>query len=187
MNTESDGELAQRAQNGDSEAFGILVRRYLSTISLLAYQKVGHRNDAEDIAQETFVRAFRSLKNLKDPNKFGAWVYNIAFRLSIDWLRKRSGRKPQISYDELVEKGVAPFDETREKDQIALAEKKSNLEEALTALPDRYRLVLTLRYIKQMSYKEIAKHLKEPEGTIANRLHRATGLLRDRMSREARK
>lgn len=182
----SDRELVDRIRGGDDAAFNFLVDRYLTTISLLAYQKTKDRGEAEDIAQETFVRAYRSLNTLKNPDKFGSWLYNIAFRLCIDWHRRRSSRRMAVSFEELIERGADPYNEDNAADQRALEERKDELNKALEGLSDHYRLVITLRYMKHMSYREIADHLQEPEGTIANRLHRATRLLRERMTRGAR-
>jgi RNA polymerase sigma-70 factor, ECF subfamily len=187
MSENTDEELVLRARKGDTDAFGELVQRYISTISILAYQKTNHRSEAEDIAQEAFVRAYRALETLKDPAKFGGWIYNIAFRLCLDYLRKKSSRRPVISFDELEAKGLEPYEPDRGKEQRDIEERSQSLKEAIDKLPDLYRLVVTLRYMNKMSYKDIADHLNEPEGTIANRLHRATRLLKDRMSKGAEK
>ena len=180
----TDAELVERARQGDSAAFGGLVRRYLGNITLLARQKMRDRAAAEDVAQEAFIRAFKSLDSLQDPEKFGAWLYNIAFRICIDHLRK-SSRRAAISYDTLVENGAQPSVEQAPGAALEQAESEDALRDALSELPDAYRLVLTLRYMKRMSYQEIADHLAEPQGTIANRLHRATRMLRERMTRGA--
>jgi RNA polymerase sigma-70 factor, ECF subfamily len=186
MSKESDEELVFKARGGDTDAFGRLMERYISTISILAYQKTNDRNEAEDIAQEAFVRAYRALDKLNDPAKFGGWLYNIAFRLCLDYLRKKSSRRPAVSFDELDAKGLAPYQPDPAEQERQNEDRAESLKEALDKLPDQYRLVVNLRYMNKMSYKEIADHLKEPEGTIANRLHRATSLLKERMSRGAK-
>lgn len=185
MDEATDEELVIAARLGDTEAFGQLVERYISTISYLAYQKTNDRAEAEDIAQEAFVKAYKALDSLKNPGKFGAWLYNIAFRLCMDYLRKKSHRRPAISFDELEAKGLEPYEANNDKAERELEDRSQSLKEAIDKLPDAYRLVVTLRYMKKMSYKEIATHLDEPEGTIANRLHRATNLLKDKLSKGA--
>ena len=84
-----DEVLVERTLNGDKEAFGLLAERYFRMISVLAYQKTGHRSDAEDIVQEAFVRAFRALPSLREGRKFASWIYNITLKLCIDWGRRR--------------------------------------------------------------------------------------------------
>jgi len=177
----SDAELVLRARTGDTEAFGELVNRYIGTISVLAYQKTRNRADAEDVAQEAFVRAHRRLDQLKDPERFGAWIYHIAFRASIDSIRKRSGRRAHVSYDELAEQGFEAR-AAKTEDSLLAAERSESLRAAIDSLPDHYRVIILLRYMKKMSYREIAEHLQEPEGTIANRLHRATKILRKKLA-----
>jgi RNA polymerase sigma-70 factor (ECF subfamily) len=150
-------------------------------VSILALQKVGHRADAEDIVQEAFVRAYRALETLRDPDKFGAWVYHIALKLCIDWVRKRERRDAPASLDDSSVRSEASGQATSPAPlQILLeSEEERKVLSAIGDLPDKYRLIVTLRYVRKLSYKEIADHLGEPAGTVANRIHRATKMLKD--------
>ncbi|MCZ6688579.1 MAG: sigma-70 family RNA polymerase sigma factor [Planctomycetota bacterium] len=171
-----DAGLVRLVLQGDKGAFGKLIDRYWRVISVLAIQKVSHSEDAEDIVQETFYKAYRSLDTLRDRNKFGSWIYNIAFKLCIDRHREKR-RKRALSLDRLTDGNFQVLDENG-VDPGHDEEVRDTLREAMRNLPDKYRLVITLRYLKSMSYKEIASHLDEPQGTISNRLYRASEMLR---------
>lgn len=179
----ADGELVRRALAGDTGAFGALIERYERVIGSLCRQKVGRATDAEDVVQEAFLKAFAKLDTLGDPDRFGPWVYGIAFRAAVDHHRRR-GRSGRIVSLEMFrdEGGHDPPDGHESAPEAALRrEEAERVLEAVGALPDRYRLVLTLRYQGHMSYREIAEHLGEPDGTVANRLHRAVHMLRERL------
>jgi RNA polymerase sigma-70 factor (ECF subfamily) len=172
----SDGDLVRRSLAGDRGAFGDLVGRYERLVSVLAFQKVGNRADAEDVAQEAFFKAFAALGELKEPERFGSWLYGIVFRAGVDTLRRRARRGPPVAIED-----VEPVSALRTEGEASRREEAEQVVAAVGALPDKYRLVLTLRYQEMLSYQEIAAHLGEPAGTIANRLHRAANLLRDRL------
>ncbi|RMG15037.1 MAG: sigma-70 family RNA polymerase sigma factor [Planctomycetota bacterium] len=181
----SDGELVERTLAGDDEAFGVLAERYFRMISVLAYQKTGHRTDAEDLVQEALVRAFRALPSLRAPDRFGAWLYHITLKLCIDWSRRKERRKGVVTLDE---QGLIRAESARLRraeagvgSELEAAEEHRRVLEAVGRLPEKYALVVTLRYVEKMSYKQIAEHLGEPPGTIANRLHRATKMLQERL------
>lgn len=171
-----DAALVRESLQGDNGAFGILIDRYWRVISVLALQKVGKVQDAEDVVQETFYKAYRSLSSLRERKKFGSWLYNIAFKLCIDRHREKK-RKWAVSLDRLAE-GNFQFPDKNGKEPGHQEEIRDSLREAMRSLPDKYRLIITLRYLKNMSYKEIADHLEEPQGTISNRLFRASEMLR---------
>jgi RNA polymerase sigma-70 factor, ECF subfamily len=179
-----DAELVARALRGDADSFGVLAERYYRMISVLAYQKTGHRADAEDIVQEAYVRAFRSLSSLREHHKFAAWIYNITLKLCIDWLRRRERRDSTVP---LEEANLGPSGSGRYQRmepigaELEKAEEHARILDQVGSLPDKYRLVVSLRYVRKMSYKQIADHLGEPAGTVANRLHRATRMLQDRL------
>ncbi len=188
MEREPDEVLVERALAGDGEAFGALAERYYRMISVLALQKTGHRPDAEDIVQEALVRAFRALPSLREPARFAAWLYNITLKLCIDWSRRRDRRDGtfQLGEEALVRAESGRY--RRHEDVVGQAlEDADEHHKALRAmgrLPEKYRLIMTLRYVRKMSYKEIAAHLGEPPGTIANRLHRAMRMVQERLAPE---
>jgi len=180
-----DEVLVESAVGGDKDAFGVLAERYFRMISVLAYQKTGHRADAEDIVQEAFVRAFKALPDLRDRRKFAPWIYNITLKLCIDWSRRRERRGTPMSLEEETlshrESGRFPRVQEPVGQSLENAEEHGRVITAVSGLPDKYRVVMTLRYVEKMSYKEISEHLGEPTGTIANRLHRAMKMVQDRL------
>lgn len=184
---ESDHVLVERTIQGDREAFGALAERYYRMISVLAIQKTGHRADAEDIVQEAYVKAFRALPSLREGSKFAAWIYNITLKLCIDWLRRRERRDGTVPFDDDAlghsTSGRLARPTQRIGEDLETQDEQARILKSMGALPDKYRLVITLRYVRKMSYKDIADHLGEPAGTIANRLHRATRMLQDRLGR----
>lgn len=184
---ETDHTLVERTLQGDREAFGALAERYYRMISVLAIQKTGHRADAEDIVQEAYVKAFRALPSLREGSKFAAWIYNITLKLCIDWLRRRERRDGTVPFDDDAlghsTSGRLARPTNRVGEDLESQDEQARILRSMGALPDKYRLVITLRYVRKMSYKEIADHLGEPAGTIANRLHRATRMLQDRLGR----
>lgn len=184
----SDQTLVAQTLNGDQQAFGALAERYYRTLWILAFQKTHSRSDADDLVQETLVRAFKSLDSLRDPNKFASWAYNITLKLCIDWIRRRRRREGTVT---LEEQQLKPRESGRFGrmpveigEQLEQQEEHDRVMRAIGELPDKYRLVITLRYVKRMAYKDIALHLDEPAGTVANRLHRATRMLQDRLQAE---
>ena len=155
-----DEVLVERTLNGDKEAFGLLAERYFRMISVLAYQKTGHRSDAEDIVQEAFVRAFRALPSLREGRKFASWIYNITLKLCIDWGRRRERRDDTILLDEQAMSASRSGRLSRVQEpvgaELEMVEEHARVIDTVGSLPDKYRVVMTLRYVEKMSYKEIA-------------------------------
>jgi RNA polymerase sigma-70 factor (ECF subfamily) len=180
-----DQELVELAVNGDKDAFGVLAERYFRMISVLAYQKTGHRTDAEDIVQEALVRAFKALPTLREGARFPAWLYHITLKLCIDLSRRRERRDKTVNLDPdalaRAESGRFRRADVDVGHEMERAEEHQRVLGAVAMLPDKYGLVVTLRYVEKMSYRDIADHLGEPPGTVANRLHRATRMLQEKL------
>jgi RNA polymerase sigma-70 factor (ECF subfamily) len=171
--------LVARAKAGDRAAFDVLVEHYYRMVSILTYQKVKNRADAEDLVQESFVRAYRAIESLREAEKFGGWLYHIALKICLDHLRKRDRHDAPLRLDEVGAPG-----EAKDTPGIAILEQKeeqSKVSDAISGLPEKYRTVVVLRFVEKKSYREIAELLGEPDGTIANRIHRAVKILQDRM------
>ncbi|MBN1417409.1 MAG: sigma-70 family RNA polymerase sigma factor [Planctomycetes bacterium] len=170
-----DARQVLLAREGDREAYRVLVAKYWRVLSALAYQTIGDREEAEDIAQEAFIRAFAALPRLKDPRKFFRWLLAILRRIALDRIRARRRRRAQ-SLDDLPE-GVQPSIGSQDKavdDRDAAAAALR----AIGRLPERDRIVLTLRYLMDYEPHRIARILDEPDGTIRNRIFRALDRLR---------
>lgn len=171
-------KLVTLALDGDTEAFGELVDAYWAKITALVYQKLGRFPEVEDIVQETFIKAYNSLPQLRKAGNFAAWLYQIASKLCIDHLRSRK-RKKGVSLDEMKEKDLQ-FE--KPESDFTPSDLFDEIMQIVGSLPEIYRVVVTLRFLEGMSCKEIAQHLDEPQGTIRNRLFRANEILRRRLT-----
>lgn len=179
-----DLRLIELCQQGHTEFFGDLVARYQTRIYNMAYRMLHSREEAEDITQETFLKVFRALATFKG-DRFSPWIYKIASNLCLDYLRRR--RPSTVSLDSPVgPDGDIPreiADETRLLEDTVLAGALGfDVQRAIDALPPKYRTVVVLRHIEDLTYEEIADILALPLGTVKTRLFRAREILRLRLA-----
>ena len=181
-----DAALVDRARAGEAAAFETLVKRHQAAAFALAYQMVRHREDAQDIAQEAFVRVFRGLRDFQGQAAFKTWLHRIVVNLALDALRRRS-RHPGASYDDAREPGEEAREEvgTRpdEDPDRALEAREAGeaIRMALEELPAPQRAALLLREVEGLSYQEIAEVLGCAVGTVMSRLHYARRRLQERL------
>lgn len=181
-----DSALLEACRSGDSSAYGELVRRYQDRVFNLCLRMSGNRDDAEDFAQEAFVKALQSLDRFAERSKFYTWVFRIAVNLIIS-ARRKHGRRSTVSLDgggretennvalgALLSSAVA----TPERKAME-AEQNHQVLQALDMLDEEQRSILVLRDMESLSYEEIADILDVPTGTVKSRLHRARIALRD--------
>jgi len=180
---EKDEILVQRSKNGDKEAFDILVQRYRASLFRFVYHSLHNKEDAEDIAQEAFVRAYLSLSQLKDNSLFRTWLFKIALNLIRDSKRVEK-RNPTVSLDSYIE-GDDTHKES-EGDNVEALEDDSELlvrlRKEVASLPNELREVIILRDLQGFTYEEIAKMVGCPLGTVKSRLFYARKILRERLS-----
>ena len=176
----TDADLIQRALSGDSDAFGDLIVRHQGAVQALAYHTLGSFDDARDASQETFVHAYLKLDQLRDVDRFAGWLRTIALNRCRSL---RRGRKETVPLDEVS----APVDETTPCDGLLARESRESVHRALRMLTDRNRLVITLRYLGGMSYRDIAGFLDVPLSTVEGRMHRAKQELRGRLMESVEK
>lgn len=170
----TDQEYVESSRNGCPEHFRILVERYQKPVYAYLASRLGDATEAEEAAQESFVRAFLSLKTLRKPESFFAWVVGIAGRVAREQFRSAAHRQRD-----------------REAAEVMLREASSEapeypLEEALAALPETYRQVIVLRYYEGLSCQEAAARLGVPLGTVTKTLSRAYALLRQELAAHER-
>lgn len=176
----SERALIGRIREGDTEEFKVLVRRYQARIYTLALRLLGSPQEAEDCAQEAFLRAYKNLKQFSGRSSFYTWIYRITVNLALSRLRhlSRRGRGKTESLQpadepsflrpvEPLEPGPNPRERLMEKDLEA------QLNRALQRLPAGYRAVLVLRDVEGRSYEEVAELMALPLGTVKSRLHQA--------------
>ncbi|MFW5867513.1 MAG: RNA polymerase sigma factor [Armatimonadota bacterium] len=171
----ADRHLALLAVGGDRQAFDLLIERHLSSIQRLCWSMLCGRSDAEDAAQETFIRAYRCLGRFDTQRPFGPWLRGIATKVCLQMLRKRrrhSGR--EVSLDESYREPAAP--EPHEASPLAMEAVR-----ALASLSETYRLPLALFYLEDASVAEVADALDISEGAARVRLHRGREQIREIM------
>ena len=180
-----DELLVGEALRGESGSFDTLVKRYQSIVYAVTYRLVQNREDALDIAQDVFVKAFRSLHMWQPTGAFKSWLLRIATNMSIDHLRRRSRMPGFVETDALGRLGPEAVDERARikepSERVSDLELGSVIRTAVDRLPGRQRTVFILRHYQGLSLKEIAEIMKCTEGTIKTHLFRATGKLRNEL------
>ena len=175
-----DSVLIQRILLGDAIAFEQLVRKYQKQVHTLAWRKIGDFHIAEDITQETFLQVYQKLETLEDPARFPRWLYVIADRLCIAWLRKNQRHTEPLEETDISEIETEAYSRYIATERaITFAKARRDLvEELLAKLKDGNRTVITLHYLEGMTYAEISNFLGVSENTIKSRLRRARQQLR---------
>jgi len=181
----SDDELVEAFQAGDLSAFDDLVRRWDRKIQGAIYRIMGSEEEARDLCQETFLKAYRALRAFKGEARFSSWLYQIALNVCRDRMRRKRGRT-LVSLDELDDAGNAPpLDqgpsalELVEKNDLARA-----VAGAVAALPDDQREVIVLKEYQGLTFLEIAEVLGLPTSTVKTRLYRGLVQLRERLEQQ---
>jgi RNA polymerase sigma-70 factor, ECF subfamily len=177
--TPDDKELVRACQRGDMQAFETLVSRYQKKVYWIAYNFVGDAEDAMDLAQEAFIRVYRSLNRFDQKYNFYTWLYRIVVNLSIDLLRKRK-KHDAVSLEDFP---VDPEVEMSPARPIANAELKEQIEKVLNALPAKYKAVIVLRDVQELPCEEIAKIIGCTNATTRWRLHKAREMFKERWER----
>ena len=178
---QDDLVLVAASKNGDQEAFAQLVQRYQRLIFNLVYRMLQQYEETTEITQETFLAAWQGLPSFRGDARFSTWLYRIAYNCSLKQLelRKRD-RALQIALE--AEKTLEKTDdEQRENAELDARDRQILVQEHLSHLPTKYRIVLILRHLQDMTYEEMAEILTMPIGTIKTHLFRARNLLKERL------
>jgi RNA polymerase sigma-70 factor, ECF subfamily len=186
--TSTDEELVARSKGGDADSFNQLILRWERPIYALAYRVIGREEDARDVCQETFLRAFRALPGFKGEAKFSSWVYRIALNLCRDWMR-RQRRAPTMQMPE----GVDPIEMASERGPVesieTLVERRELsgvVEEAMALLPEEQRTAIILKEYHGMTFQEIADLQGCPLSTVKTRLYQGLSVLRRHLEKNGR-
>ncbi len=186
--TVTDEELVTRSRGGDVDSFNQLVLRWERPIYALAYRVIGREEDARDVAQETFLRAFRALPGFKGQAKFSSWLYRIALNLCRDWIR-RQRRAPVVQMPE----GVDPSEFAAEsepaesiEDLVARRELSDIVEDAMKILPEEQRTAIVLKEYHGLTFQEIADLQSVPLSTVKTRLYQGLSVLRRHLEKNGR-
>ena len=166
----------EQALKGDQTAFGHLVRAYERPVYNLTYRMLGDPAEAEDAAQETFVRAYTKLATFQPDRKFVNWLLSIASHHCIDRLRRKS-RAPQLSLDGPLPPQWITSSSPRPDQVVNKKQERERVRQSLDTLPPDYRAAIILRYWHGLSYREISDLMETTESAIKSRLHRARRML----------
>lgn len=183
MPTLRDEQLAFEAQQGNMQAFADLVDRHKGRVYRTLFQVVGNDQDAQDLAQEVFLKVYRSLVGYRGDAAFTTWLHRLTLNLAFDWLRARKRRpltvplEPPPDPEERPVREVASSDEGPE-DLALRHDRHRQLHKAIQDLPEDYREVVMLHHFHHQSYQQIAERLGAPVRTIETRLYRARLLLK---------
>jgi RNA polymerase sigma-70 factor (ECF subfamily) len=181
--TRTDEELVALAQGGDIESFNQLIVRWERPIYALAYRVIGREEDARDVCQDAFLRAYRALPGFKGQAKFSSWLYRIALNLCRDWIR-RQRRAPvsQMPEDvDALELAAATGPVESIEDLVARRELSAIVEQAMTTLSEEQRTAIILKEYHGMTFQEIADMQGCPLSTVKTRLYQGLSLLRRRL------
>lgn len=175
MEREDDAQLIYNILSGDDEAFSVLVEKYQKSVHTFVWRKIGDFHHAEEITQDTFLQVYKKLPTLKDPHQFTRWLYVIANRLCIDWLRKKKRTVQSIEDTPTaeIEKSAYAYYLSEQRQTETSERLREIVKKLLAKLPEKERTVVTLYYLGEMKVKEISKFLGVSVSTINTRLHRA--------------
>ncbi|MGW7762490.1 RNA polymerase sigma factor SigW [Bacillus velezensis] len=175
----------KQVKKGDQNAFAEIVDLYKDKIYQLCYRMLGNVHEAEDIAQEAFIRAYVNIDSFDINRKFSTWLYRIATNLTIDRIRKKkpdyyldaevAGAEGLTMYSQIAADGVLP------EDAVLSLEMSDTIQKKILKLPDKYRTVIVLKYIDELSLIEIGEILNIPVGTVKTRIHRGREALRKQL------
>ncbi len=172
-----DQKLVIRVQKGDKTAFDLLVRKYQHKVSNLVARYVRDRGEAEDVAQEAFIKAYRAIGGFRGDSAFYTWLYRITVNTAKNYLDSQGRRPPNSDLEldgaELIESGGALRDQATPERSILTEEIAATVHRVIKALPADLRAAITLREIEGLSYEEIAQVMDCPIGTVRSRIFRA--------------
>lgn len=184
MIDQKEKQLVAKAKEGDLQAFEELILRHERIVYNVALRMMNHSEDAKDISQEVFLKAYRNIKNFDERSMFSTWLYRITTNTCIDEMRKRKGKQSYSLEEELenedgsMQRQIADAGETPEE-SLLREERKSQLLQALSLLSAEHKAVVILRDIRGFSYEEIAEIMDLPIGTIKSRISRARNQLKN--------
>jgi len=153
--TTNDQVYINKILNGDTNAFTVLVNRYKDLVYTLSFRMMKNREEAEEVAQDTFIKVYKSLTKFKGDSKFSTWIYKVAYNTCLDRLKKNKRQQRTVAIDEYTEHQVKTLDNAL--DNIEEQEKKQTIKNCLALLPSEDSFMLTLYYFEELSLDEISK------------------------------
>jgi len=183
--TSTDEELVARSIGGDAESFNQLILRWERPIYALAYRTIGREEDARDVCQETFLRAFRALPGFRGQAKFSSWLYRIALNLCRDWIRRerRTGFVQPPEDTDLMDLIAAEEPSESIEDLVARKDQIRAIERVMARLPEEQRTAIVLKEYHGLTFQEIADLMGCPLSTVKTRLYQGLSVLRRELAR----
>jgi RNA polymerase sigma-70 factor (ECF subfamily) len=187
--TVSDHELVTRAQQGSEKAYRELLGRYQRPVFSIIYRMIRDREQAEDLAQETFVRVFNNIDRYDPRYKFSSWIFKIATNLTIDWIRRKEldtvsidGSRNAVTAEQIEATSITIASQDENPEELLEAkELGEEIEGAISKLRPEYKAAILLRHVEGREYQEIAEILSLPLGTVKTYIHRGRNELRDQL------
>ena len=183
MTDHREKELIAKAKQGDMQAFEELILKHEKIVYNVALRMMNHSEDAKDISQEVFLKAYRNIKNFDERSMFSTWLYRITTNTCIDEMRKRKGKQSYSLEEELenedgsMQRQIADEGDTPEE-SLMRGEEKGEILQALDTLSEEHRAAIILRDVKGLSYEEISEIIELPMGTVKSRISRARNQLK---------
>jgi RNA polymerase sigma-70 factor (ECF subfamily) len=184
----TDEELVARSVGGDADSFNELVLRWERPIYALAYRTIGREEEARDVCQEAFLRAFRALPGFRGQAKFSSWLYRITLNLCRDWAR-RERRAPLVQVPEdidVMELAAAVGPTASIEDLVVQRNQAARVERAMAKLPDEQRTAIVLKEYHGLTFQEIADIVGCPLSTVKTRLYQGLTVLRRELAKDQR-
>jgi RNA polymerase sigma-70 factor (ECF subfamily) len=181
-NTDStDESIVTLVQKGDHEAFGLLVDRYQHKLTRYGRKFLSRKEDIEDMVQNIFISAYENIQSFNTILKFSSWIYRIAHNTFVNALRKNKTNFISIDFDTLLSHPIYEDPDIKEREQ---KEMRALIDQGLDDIGSKYREVLVLHYLEDMSYKDIAEILQVPIGTIGIRIKRAKEAIKEKIDQK---
>ena len=179
----ADEKLVSQTLKGEEGAFSTLIKRYEKQIYSLAYRLTNNKDDAQDLAQEAFIKIYKNLDKYDHERPFFPWMYKVAANVCYSMLRQSKSHATEITLEKVIEfSPLIPDRNTHPEEYYQTKETQKLVRQAIAELPERYRVPLVLKYLEEMSYKEISEILDIPVTTIETRLYRGRSLLKKRLT-----
>ncbi len=177
---QDDAQLVVASKNGDQDTFSLLVQRYQRRVFNLVFRMLQNYEEANEITQEAFLAAWQGLPSFRGEARFSTWLYRIAYNCALKQLELRK-REKALHLALQAEQALEDDGEDSRTAHLELLDNQKMVQEQLSQLPPKYRIVLILRHLQDMTYEEMAEVLTMPIGTIKTHLFRARNLLKERL------
>jgi len=184
--TTNDEHIINQIIEGDTSAFTVLVNRYKDLVFTLALRMLKNREEAEEVAQDTFLKAYRSLDKFKGDSKFSTWIYRVAYNTCLDRIKKNKKYHNEVAINEFTEHEVRSLDNAL--DQLEAKERQQNIQDCMALLSSQDSFLLTLYYFEELSVEDISKIIGITANNVKIRLFRCrkklASILKDRLEHE---